>query len=256
MLLTPCVFVLASCVMAEVLKPVGFVTSSVRRPDGVVRAHTEPYYPQAGDIVLFDDHNRYWLVLYRMVGSAPPTHSGMVVQLPHGQFALRESGQDDCSLLGPYVALLDLEARLRTFNRELWIRRVKEPLCPERCDRLRQFAFSQIGKRYATCRLLLQGTPFRCRNWLTRTLFGRTYLNRVSWLCSELVVAAGTAAGLFNPKLHPANAIYPRDMVEDTTFDLSGVYHKVAVWSAERPNSFSGEPQATAPPARSPAAPR
>lgn len=219
-----CVLLNASAFLGE--PAMGFVTPPGSRP--------EPYEPQAGDIVLFDDHNLKWLLLYHMVGSAPPTHSGMVVRLPNGRFALLESGPDDGKLLGPYIALLDLESRLSTFQGTLLIRRVRKPLDLERCAKLTDFAISQVGKRYATCRLLLQGTPFRCRNRLTRNLFGRTDLERVSYLCSELVVAAGTAAGLFDPKLCPANAIYPLDMTQDTTFDLSGTWHKAAVWRMVR----------------------
>src|SRR5262249_32146688 len=169
----------------------GFLPYRAHGPDGVPRPCTVPYVPQAGDIVLFDDHSWQWFLLYHMVGSAPPTHSGMVVRLPHGRFTLFESGPDDGNLVGPYVALLDLEARFHTFQRTLPIRRLRQPLSPERCADLAEFALSQVGKRYATCRLLLQGTPFRCRSWLMRKLFGHTYTDRVSWLCSELVVAAG-----------------------------------------------------------------
>ncbi len=218
----------------------GFLTHAVRAPDGTVRPHTESYVPWPGDLVLFDDHKWYWLLLYHMVGSAPPTHSGIVVRLPNGRLALLESGPDDGKLVGPYVALLDLESRLRTFDGSLWIRRVKQPLCAARCVRLTEFALAQNGKRYATGRLLLQGTPYRCRNVLTRKLFGRTYQDRISWLCSELVVAAGTAAGLFDPKLHPANAMYPLDMMEDKTFDLSGTWYKAAAWSEKPPSAACG----------------
>lgn len=222
-------------------KPIGFVTHAGRDADGVVRPYGQPYCPRAGDIVLFDDFKMHWLILYHLVGSAPPTHSGIVVQLPNGQFGLLESGPDDGKLIGPYVGLLDLESRLRNFNGALWIRQVQRPLSPERSAALTQFAFSQVGKRYATGRLLLQGTPFRVRNSLTRKLFGKTHHDRGGWLCSELVVAGGTVAGLFDAQRHPANAIYPLDMVQDTTFDLSGVYLKSAVWSWERLTAPAGE---------------
>lgn len=211
----------------------GYVTGTVTGPGGKPQPMTEVYVPQPGDLVLFDDHKWYWFILYHLVGSAPPTHSGIVLRLPHGGLGLLESGPDDCRLLGPYVAVLDLESRLKTFNGTLRIRRLKEPLPPDRDAALTHWSLAQLGKRYATCRLLLQGTPCRVRNALTRRLFGKTGLDRVSYLCSELVVAAGTAAGLFDPKRHPANAIYPLDMAQDTTFDLSGTWHKPALWSAK-----------------------
>lgn len=214
--------------------PFGYVTSTIRVPGGTHQRIPEVYVPQPGDLVLFDDHKWYWLILYHMVGSAPPTHSAIVVRLPNGGLALLESGPDDGKLLGPYVALLDLESRLKTFDGTLLIRRLKRPLAPERDAALTNWSLSQIGKRYATGRLLLQGTPFRVRNPLTRKLFGKTGLDRGSYLCSEVVVAAGTVAGLFDPKRHPANAIYPLDMTQDTRYDLSGTWHKPALWSETR----------------------
>jgi hypothetical protein len=201
----------------------------VRQPSGAT--HAEPYEPHAGDLVLFDDLKLKWHILYRLVGTEPPDHSGIVVRLPDGRAALLESGPDN----GTRVCLTESASRLHQFQGILWVRRLRNPLPAEPCQRLTDFAIAQEGKRYATCRLLLQGTPFRCRGILRKRYFGKTYLDRCSWLCSELVVAAGTAAGLFDPALHPANAIYPRDIIDDETYDLSATWLPAAVWAAQPP---------------------
>ena len=69
----------------------------IERPDAAGTAHAgfEPYDPREGDIVLYDDHNAMWQVLYKMAGSGMPDHSGIVVSLPDGEMALLESAPDD-----------------------------------------------------------------------------------------------------------------------------------------------------------------
>lgn len=209
-------------------------------PDGAPRTRAIAYYPSQGDIVLFDDHSRTWRFLYKMVGSDVPDHSGMVVRLPDGRPALLESGPDDGKLAGPYVRLLEAVPRLHQFQGTMYVRRLRCPLSPAQSAALTNFAIAQEGKRYALGRLLLQATPFRCRSGLRAKVFGHTYMDRCSWLCSELVVAAGTAAGLFDPKVHHANRIYPLDMFQDTKYDLSGTWEKPALWGPTA--SASGAP--------------
>jgi hypothetical protein len=108
---------------------------------------------------------------------------------------------------------------------------VKTPISEEAERALEQFAEAQDGKRYAWLRVLLQTTPFRCRTPLRRELFGATYTDRISYMCAELAVAGGTIAGLFDPKKHPGNAIYPRDIIYDDFFDISATYHEAELWS-------------------------
>jgi hypothetical protein len=115
---------------------------------------------------------------------------------------------------------------------DVMIRRPHRPLTREQCDSLTAFGLAQEGKDYALVRLFLQGTPLRCRFGLRKVLFGRTWLDRNRWTCSEIVVAAATAAGLMDPRRHPANAIYPGDLAHDRRYDLSGVYQPPVPWSA------------------------
>jgi hypothetical protein len=195
------------------------------------------YVPQEGDIVLYDDHNPTWIKLYHMVGSDMPDHSGIVFRLPDGRPALLESAPDDGKLAGMYVRILHALPRLHQFQGTIYIRQLKVPLSPEQSEKLTEFALAQEGKRYALGRMLLQATPFRCRSGWRARFFGKTDLNRSAWLCSELVVAAGTAAGLFDPHVHHANRIYPRDLIYDDHYDLSQTWHEARVWtpSPEQP---------------------
>jgi hypothetical protein len=198
-------------------------------PDGQWRHRVDVYVPRPGDLVFFDDHSRKWEALYRWRGSGPPFHSGIVFALPDGSPALLEAGPDDTL----WVEILDAVPRLQSFQGDIWVRQLRRPLCPEKSAELTAFALRQQGKRYALGRLLLQGTPIRCRGERRCKWWGKTRLDRCSWLCSEVVVAAGTVAGLFDPRVHFANAIYPRDIIFDDKYaDLGATWHEAARWTA------------------------
>lgn len=217
---------------ARSLPVTGFACTEVVGPNGRRVTLAEPYLPQPGDLVFFDDHSAFWHHLYRFPGRVkPPTHSGIVILRPDGLFATLESGPDDRN----WVGMLDLPSRLAAFPGTIWIRRLKQPLGKERCEALTDFAVAQEGKGYAVGRLLLQGTPLRCRGPYSGKLFGKTYPDRKRWLCSEIVVAAGTTAGLFDPGVHKANILYPCDIVDDATFNLSGTWRPAAVWMPASP---------------------
>jgi hypothetical protein len=211
--------------------PESYLATLVQAPDGRLATQSGPYVPQEGDLVLYDEQSPTWRALYRMVGSDCPDHSGIVVKLPDGRPALLEAGPDDGHLIGLHCGLLEAYSRLHEFKGIIYIRRLRQPLTPEQSARLTDFALAQDGKRYALGRLLLQATPIRCRSGWRARVFGRTYLDRGAWLCAELAVAAGTAAGLFDPDIHHANRIYPRDIVYDDVYDLSATWHAAGIWS-------------------------
>lgn len=195
--------------------------------DGVYRQQVQAYQPKEGDLVFFEDFDRRWALLFRMVGSGQPTHMGLIVRRSDGSLAVLESGPD----WKKHVYLQPAQERLRSFKGGVWIRRVKKKLTPEASQRLTEFAEQQVGKRYATGRLLLQGTPVCARLGLRYRYFAHTYVERTSWLCSEIVVAGGTVAGLFNPECHPANAIYPRDLVDDAVYPLLHNWEEIGLWT-------------------------
>ncbi len=235
---------LGGCIVAAVpaTYPPGSYLWYAQPGPGVQKVCAIPYVPQPGDLVLFDDHSATWRFLYHMAGTDMPDHSGIVVKLPDGRLALLESAPDDGKLLGLYVELLDVLPRLDQFQGTMYVRRLRHPLSPERCAQLTEFALNQQGKRYALWRMLLQGTPFRSRKGLRAKLFAHTYLNRSSWFCSEIVVAAGTVAGLFDPRIHQANRIYPRDLVYDDHYDLSHIWYPAGIWHPDQPPSSTASP--------------
>jgi hypothetical protein len=201
---------------------------------GAGPARAAVYVPREGDLIFYDDHNRAWTALFALAGTGPPLHMGIVVKKPGGALAVLEAGPDDTV----WVKLLDLAPRLHQFRRDyggtVTVRRCKVALGRRESAALTRFALAQRGKRYAVGRLLLQGTWLRPRGLLA-PLLARTYLDRDAWICSELAVAAGTVAGLFDPTKVRANATYPRDLVDDRRHDLSAVWEAPVEW---RPMGF------------------
>lgn len=186
-----------------------------------------PYFPEPGDLLLFDTHNRTVTFCYRVVGSGAPLHSNMVFNRPDGRPALLEAGPDFVQ----HVLLLEPLPRMRDYKGTVMIRRPRQPLCPEKSAQLTEFALAQEGKDYALCRLLLQGTPFRCRCGLRKKCFAKTRLDRNRWTCYELTVAAGVVAGLMDAHKCPANAVYPGDMCFDDHYDLSEKFTEPLLWT-------------------------
>lgn len=210
--------------------PPGFV---VTKTDAGTTA-TEVYKPREGDLIFYDDKSQVWTALFALAGTGPPLHMGIMVKKPDGTPAILEAGPDD-SL---WVELLDAGNRLHQFHRQfhgvVTIRRCKKELTRAQSNSLTRFALAQPGKRYAALRLLAQGTQFRSRGLLEPWL-GKTELERDAWICSELAVAAGTVAGLFDPKVVRANVTYPRDLVDDKRYDLSAGWDELVEWWPERP---------------------
>ncbi|MBI2804519.1 MAG: hypothetical protein HYX68_05990 [Planctomycetes bacterium] len=211
-------------------KPAGFLKLAGKNKAGQPKAQSVPYTPREGDLVFYDDRNLMWMVLFAYAGTGPPLHMGMVVKTKAGKFAILEAGPDDTVR----VELLDLDKRLGQFQRDfkgiIQIRRCKKTLTAEQSKALTRFAHAQAGKRYAIGRLLLQGTWLRSRGPLREWLLGATVLDRDSWICSELSVAAGTVVKLFDPKVVHANVAYPLDLVNNERYDLSATWHDAAVW--------------------------
>jgi hypothetical protein len=188
-----------------------------------------PYIPREGDLIFYDDRKAGWTALFRLAGTGPPLHMGIVVRRSDGRLAVLEAGPDDTL----WVASLRVETRLRQFHRdfggEVVIRRCRRALTARESRALSLFAAAQEGKPYAVLRLLAQGTPFRARGpWPAAP--PATHLNRGSWICSELAAAAASVAGLIDPSEVPANTVYPRDLVDDRRFNLGTGYHPAEAW--------------------------
>jgi hypothetical protein len=191
-----------------------------------------PYRPQPGDVLLYDMPQ--YTKLFHLCGSGAPMHAAIVFAKPDGTPAILD-------ITGPQlwlskVQLLEPGPRLHNYPDRIMVRQPRRPLTPEQSAALTRFALQQDGKSFALGRLLLQGTPFRCRYGLRRLVFGQTYADRSRWICSEMVVAAAASAGLFDLDDYPANAMYPRDLAYDEAYDLSAVFEAPVLWlpQAER----------------------
>jgi hypothetical protein len=193
--------------------------------DGKVEFQRELFAPREGDIVLYDSHQPWITRVYRLVGTDGPLHAGIVYKKADGTPALLEAGANYHFKVGSY----DVPTRFGEYDGTILVRRLRAPLTPEQSKKLTEFCEKQEGKFYAVGRLVLQGTPLKARGKLT-SLLGRTSLDRDRWICSELVVAAATAAGVLDGKDFPANGIYPRDLAYDEQFNLGRFYHVPALW--------------------------
>lgn len=202
-------------------------------PGGDSRLAVEPYYPQAGDILLYDYFSRLYSVVFRLVGTNMPTHCAIIIERPDGRPAILEVGPNSQPQAFTQVAIVEVLSRLESYPGAIMVRRPRQPLSPEQSAELTQFALAQDGKEFAVGRLALQATPFRCRRGLRHACFARTHLDRRRWICSENVVAAATVAGLLDPKVHFANAMYPGDLAYDEDYDLSATYCEPVLWVAD-----------------------
>ena len=227
------VFVLATAGIS-IADDVGFLKVEKKKAKGKAEHDIVRYAPREGDLVFYDDRNLAWMVLFAYAGTGPPLHMGMVVKKTDGTLAILEAGPDDTV----WVKVLDLDKRLQQFHDDfkgtIRIRRCKKELTAEQSKALTKFAAAQDGKRYAVGRLLLQGTSLRSRGPIRELFLGATVLDRDSWICSELSVAAGTVVKLFDPKVVYANVAYPRDLVDNQKYDLAGNWHDAATWQPKR----------------------
>lgn len=222
-------------------KPVqaGFIVVPISPAEDGRHLQVVPYYPQPGDLLLYDYANRLYTMAFKAVGTGTPIHSAIAFKRPDGSCALLD-------LTGPKVitakvCLFDVEPRLRTYHGSVMVRRVRAPLSAEKSAALTQFALAQEDKPFAVGRLILQGTPLRPRTGLRRQWFGHTELDRQRWICSELTVAAATVAGLLDPSKHFASSIYPRDLAYDEHYDFSTIFQTPVLWVADPNPMIEGD---------------
>jgi hypothetical protein len=194
--------------------------------------------PEAGDIVLSTDRDGFWQVTFTLAGTSHPHHAGIVIKRSDGSMAVLEAGPYDTT----HIEILDWHAHLLKYSGEggVWIRSRKIPLTQGQSDRLTEFAYMQLGKRFALVRLGAQLTPFRSRGPLRTYFIGGPHgPNRCSYFCSETVLEAGVYAGILDPKTTRPCATYPRDMFFDNScnlylrshFNLSPCWYPPARWT-------------------------
>jgi hypothetical protein len=184
--------------------------------DAVVRPPTESYTPQAGDIFLATDQQLWARAGHWLAGGAGVHHSGIIFTRSNGRPGLLEAGPfnklnvevlDPCTHIRNHVAAGDC----------VWIRCRRVPLTQEQCERLTAFAEAQEGKPFASWRMLLQVTPFRCRGPIRTWFLGKPHGTRDRYFCSELVMECCCAAGLHDPATARPICTYPRELFLGTS---------------------------------------
>jgi hypothetical protein len=186
-----------------------------------------PYVPREGDLVFFAARSRLWRALFAVACAGTPTHVGIVVRAPDGHPLLLEAG----SLDPTHVRVREVLPRMHDYDGPVWVRRLREPLDAEQSACLTAFAQAQSGKRYAMLRTILELTPFRTHGRVGAYVFGRPWVERRSWFCSELVVAAGAHVGLIDPHEVQPNTVYPCDLFRDERHDLSACWEEPRLWT-------------------------
>ena len=222
--------------LAAMLFVLGSPPELPERPSYLFQMHSAPgkkiqltgqrYHPQPGDLILFDSHDTLIKKLYHISNSGTPLHAGIVFHKEDGSPAILEAGTNAVMK----VFVFDADPRLHGFDGTILVRRLNTPLTPEKARDLREFAVAQEGKPYALGRAIMHASPFRPRGLTFTHTFGRTVLDRDRWICSELTVAAATAAGVLDPAVHPANMMLPRDLCYDERYNLSPYYEAPALW--------------------------
>jgi hypothetical protein len=213
-----------------------YLIGEAKGADGAAGPRVEIYCPQEGDLVFFDKHSRFCQVMYFLAGSHSPYHVAIVVKRPDGSPALLEAtfgryGTSVGKVPTSHVHLENVLEGMASFeNGDIYVRRIKVPLTPERSAALTQFAVAQEGKKFAFARMVQEGTLLCARGPLKNVL-GRTELDHKTWICSELTVAAGTVAGLFDPKIHHSNVILAAELFDDRHYDLSALWMPAVSWS-------------------------
>ncbi len=211
----------------------GYLVVPICGPQGCWQLQVIPYFPQPGDLLLYDCLNPKITLAFKMVGSGTPMHSAIVIARPEGTPAILEVGPNSTPRAFTQVAIVPVLPRLASYPGSILMRRPRQPLSGQQSADLTRFALAQEGKDFAVGRLALQITPFHCRYGLRHLLFARTTLDRDKWVCSENTVAAATIAGLMDPRVHFANAMYPRDLTYDEKYDLSATFSEPVLWVAD-----------------------
>jgi hypothetical protein len=215
-----------------------FLYQPAHHIDDCYRCPATAYVPQPGDIMLATDPGRFWTVTHNLALAGQPHNSGLVVARPDGSLGILEAGPNDTR----YCRVLDLLPHLKEYEDKgiVWIRKRREPLTPEQCCRLTEFAMRQEGKRFALVRLAGQLTPLRCRGPLRTWVVGKAHGDRDAYYCSELVTEACIAAGLIDPAHARPSATYPADLFFEKSlnpflrrnFDLAPCWFPPARWTA------------------------
>ena len=183
-------------------------------------AATVDYYPQPGDILLFQPDPVIGRVMNHLILCGKVSHAGVIVARPDGTAALLET-----PVLGACVQMNDPAARVREHKGAVWVRRRCMPLTPEQSAALTAFACAQLGKPYDFAKLILM--PFlRPLQVVPKVCTGPHALDANRWFCSSLVVAALASAHVIDPARARPCCTSPSDLMQDCLLDLSDGWEK------------------------------
>jgi hypothetical protein len=175
-----------------------------------------PYVPQPGDVVLFSDANLFWKAMYAIALTGKPGHSGLIVAMPDGGTGIFECGYDDT----PWMRVVPVAERLRSFKGCVWVRRPKCALTAEQACRLTEFALVARDRPYALARFAGQLTPLRSRGPVKTWFVGKPKGIGGRYQCAEGVLEALVYAGLLPAETTRPAATYPRDLFFDSSPNL------------------------------------
>lgn len=194
-----------------------------------------PYTPHTGDLVFFANGSFFFKAAYRLTLTGPPTHVGIVVVLSDGSPVILEAVDRHKG-----VRLMSLPERLRYYDGQVWIRRCRCHLAREQEAALVRFALEEVGKPFATPRVLTSALTWPLRLpfvWRLRTGGARS---RPNWFCSELVATACVRAGLIDANVIVPCATFPRDLYNDEYLDLGAQWCPACRWG-NRPEDCAEE---------------
>jgi hypothetical protein len=215
----------------------GYLYQPAYAIDHYLRLPAEPYTPQPGDIFLAVTPDFIMRLGHFLAGAAAPHHSGIVFARPDGSLALLEAGPFNTVTVTGWNVMDHLRAYEQ--KERLWIRRRKTPLTSDQSAKLTAFCSAQVGKPFATLRVLGQLTLFRSRGPIRTEFVGKPHGDRSHWFCAELVVESLVACCLLDAETARPAATYPRDLFYDCSpnpwlnkhLNLSAAWYPPARWT-------------------------
>ncbi|HUR54749.1 MAG TPA: hypothetical protein VMZ71_11500 [Gemmataceae bacterium] len=163
------------------------------------------FAPQEGDLIFFTKDTKIYTILYPIVRSFHPFHSGIIVRRVTGELCVLEDGGEGwrTATLQPVIDRMAHE--YEDGKARIWVRKRLNPLTQEQSRALTAFAEAQFGRPFASVGGLAKlAIPFRPT--------ARSYPDQKTWFCSEIVAQAMVSGGLF-----PANRVRPQSV---TPYDL------------------------------------
>jgi hypothetical protein len=171
------------------------------------------FSPQEGDLIFFTKDTKIYTLLYPLVRSFHPFHSGIIVRRVTGELAVLEDGGEGHRTATLQPALDRMHHEYENGIARIWVRKRLTPLTLEQSRALTAFAEGQFGREFASVgglmKLAIPGRPM-----------ARSYPEQKTWFCSEIVAQAMVSGGLF-----PANRVRPQSVTPyDLMRDRRGVY--------------------------------